>query len=123
MIDHTGEAASAASPSSQSPASPGRARGRQRVALIGAVAALLAGVAGLAVQSPAYHEWRVSHQSLPALLRERGRHPQDPVVLYYIGRRLDQQGRFSEADGNLRNAVGLDPDSPRYRDEWARALL
>src|SRR5262249_5585727 len=43
--------------------------------------------------------------------------------LYYIGLRLNQSQRFSEADPYLRQAVGLDPSSPRLRDEWARALL
>jgi tetratricopeptide (TPR) repeat protein len=62
--------------------------------------------------------------TLPGLEQEhRARSDDDPRLLYYLGRQLNRQGRFAEADPILRRAVGLDPDTPRLRDEWARALL
>ncbi|HZO91530.1 MAG TPA: tetratricopeptide repeat protein [Chthonomonadaceae bacterium] len=75
------------------------------------------------LHGPWYQERRLAHMSLQALQRERGNRLDDPRLLYYIGLRLNQQGRFAEADPLLRQAVGLDPDSPRLRDEWAKALL
>lgn len=70
-----------------------------------------------------YQDKRLSRLSLAQLERERGGRIDDPRLLYYIGLRLNQQGRFAEADPYLRNAVGLDPDSPRLRDAWMQALL
>ncbi|HZO90288.1 MAG TPA: tetratricopeptide repeat protein [Chthonomonadaceae bacterium] len=61
---------------------------------------------------------------MPSLERERRtRGDNDPRLLYYLGLRLNQRAQFAAADPILRKAVGLDPDSPRLRDEWARALL
>ncbi len=74
-------------------------------------------------RAPAYQDRRLSRLSLAQLERERGGRIDDPCLLYYIGLRLDQQGRYAEADPYLRNAVGLDPDSPRLRDAWMQALL
>ncbi len=92
---------------------------------VGAAAflALLAASARLLWLSGPVQEWRFARLPLPALLRERGRQPDDPRLLYYIGLRLNGQGRFSEAESNLRMAAALDPHAPRVRDEWARALL
>ena len=61
--------------------------------------------------------------SLAALQRERGKKLDKPRLLYYEGMRLNEAGRFPEADPLLRQAVGLSPNEPQYRDEWARALL
>src|SRR5262249_14266802 len=74
--------------------------------------------------APWYQEWRLARMTLPGLEQEqRARSDDDPRLLYYLGRQLNRQGRFAEADPILRRAVGLDPDTPRLRDEWARALL
>jgi tetratricopeptide (TPR) repeat protein len=90
-------------------------------------AALFAVFAGASVwgllHHPWYHEWRLSRLSLESLQKERGARMDDPVLLYYAGLRLNQKGRYAEADPLLRQAVGIDPDTARYRDEWARALL
>jgi tetratricopeptide (TPR) repeat protein len=76
--------------------------------------------------TPVVQEWRLAHASVPALIRavhgDIGR-ADDPRPLYYLGLRLNQMGRFQEADPVLRRGVGLDPNDPRLRDEWARALL
>src|SRR5262249_54539311 len=68
-------------------------------------------------------EWRLARMSLEDLQRERHGRMDDPVLLYYIGLRMNERRHFAEADPILRQAVGLDPESPRLRDEWARALL
>lgn len=75
------------------------------------------------IHVPAYQDQRLSQLSLAQLERERGGRIDDPRLLYYIGLRLNQQGRYAEADPYLRNAVGLDPDAPRLRDAWMQALL
>src|SRR5207237_10252895 len=75
------------------------------------------------VRSPGYQDYRYARMSIPQLQRERGGRLDNPRLLYHLGRQLNAQLRFAEADPLLRHAVGLDPDSPRLRDEWARALL
>lgn len=87
---------------------------------LGAAAAL--GTWGL-LRGPWYREITLSGMSLEALQRAPGDVMSDPARLYHIGRRLNDQERFGAADPLLRQAVGLDPDSARLRDEWARALL
>lgn len=72
---------------------------------------------------PAFHEWRYSRMSLPELEAQRGRGADDPRLLFHLGRQLNVRGRFAEADPLLRQAVGMDPESARLRDEWAKALL
>src|SRR5262245_32680415 len=96
---------------------------RRRLLAVFALCGLLLAAARLVSYIPAVQEWRLAHASLPALLRERGSRSDDPRLLYHVGLRLNQQGRFAEAESNLRRAVGLDPESPRLRDEWTRALL
>jgi len=94
-------------------------------------AGLLAGFVLLALglilwdvsRTPAHQDRRLSRLSLAQLQRERGGRIDDPRLLYYVGLRLNQQGRYHDADPILRNAVGLDPDSPRLRDAWMQALL
>jgi tetratricopeptide (TPR) repeat protein len=106
------------------PAHP-RRPGRRRAwifRLVFLAAALGIGAWG-ALRHPRYQEWRLARLSLAQLQKERGNRLDDPRLLYYVGLRLNQQGRFREADPLLRQAVGLDPHSPRLRDEWARALL
>ncbi len=96
---------------------------RRTVIVICAVCALLVAGARLAWFTPTVQEWRLSRASLPELLKERGSLSGDSRLLYHIGYRLNQEGRFAEAESNLRRAVGIDPDSPRLRDEWARSQL
>jgi tetratricopeptide (TPR) repeat protein len=97
------------------------ARSRRSRSLL-VVGALAVGLWGLC-HHPQVQEWRLSRLSLPALQKERGSRMDDPVLLYYLGLRLNQQGRYREADPLLRQAVGLDPESARCRDAWAQALL
>jgi superkiller protein 3 len=73
--------------------------------------------------SPWYQEWHLSRLPLPQLLKEVRTGWNKPTLLYYAGLRLTEQNRCAEADPLLERAVGLDPDSPRLRDAWARALL
>lgn len=70
-----------------------------------------------------YQDWRDAQCSLETLLKEQAGHQNDPIFLYYIGRRLNERQRYAEAAPFLECAVGLDPESARQRDEWARALL
>lgn len=65
--------------------------------------------------------WRAL--TLAQLAGEQKRHATDPIYLYYLGRRLNEQGRFAEAAPFLEQAAGFDPDSPRYREAWTQALL
>lgn len=65
--------------------------------------------------------WRAL--SLAQLAPEQKNHTSDPIYLYYLGRRLNEQGRFREAVPFLEQAAGFDPDSPRYREAWTQALL
>lgn len=87
------------------------------------VVAIAAAGARLWLLSPWYQERRLSHLPLPQLLREVRTGRNNPTLLYYAGLRLVQQGHYAAADPLLERAVGLDPDSPRLRDAWARALL
>lgn len=102
---------------------PRARRARTGLLALGALAAILFSLVLLLAQSAPYREWRFSRQPLSALEREWAGSQTDPVFLYYLGLRLNQQGRYTQADPVLRQAVGFDPESPRLRDEWARALL
>jgi tetratricopeptide (TPR) repeat protein len=117
--------AAAAPPSPTLTDSPTAARSRRTRVLLASVAALglAAASARLAWYLPVVQEWRIARTPLADLVKERGPVSDDPRLLYHIGRRLNQQERFADAEGNLRQAVGLDPDSAPLRDEWARALL
>jgi Tfp pilus assembly protein PilF len=100
-----------------------RRRITPRFAALLCLAAVASVTVSVTLQSGAYQDWRLSRMSLPALQQELQARGQSSRLLYTIGLRLNQQGRFAEADGYLRQSVGLDPDTPRLRDEWARALL
>ena len=122
-------AASAVSPPSfpatpQVPAKRGRP---SRTNAIAAVALALLGVAFCLAASytPWYREWWMRRATLDSLQKQAStpRGGYDPILLYYLGKRLNEQGRFTEADPILRQGVGLDTDSARLRDEWTRALL
>jgi tetratricopeptide (TPR) repeat protein len=107
---------------------PNTAKPRARPRLLLAVTLLLLAVTLIGVldlpQTDWYRERRYSHMALFALEREHARHAiEDPILLYYLGRRYNDLGQFAKADPVLRQAVGLDPETPRLRDEWTRALL
>lgn len=102
---------------------PTRTRRKNALLLTIALVGLTGALARLAWLSEPVQEWRLRRASLPALVRERGTKTTNPRLLYYIGLRLNQQGRFAEAESNLRAAVGMEMESARLRDEWARALL
>jgi tetratricopeptide (TPR) repeat protein len=111
-------------------ASEGERRLRRRRVRTGIAALLLAAVSATGAwivlrQTPWYAERHYARLSLAQLQAEGagGKGENNPRLLYYLGRRLNEQQRFAQADPILRQAVGLDPDSPRLRDEWARALL
>jgi Flp pilus assembly protein TadD len=74
-------------------------------------------------RTDAWREGEFSRRTLPALealARERG---DDPVLLYWLGRRLSEAGRHRDAATVLESAVARDPLSARVRDAWAEALL
>ncbi len=103
---------------------PGRFTRLKRVVVLPfTLAALLLALTRLAWFSAPIQNWRWSRAALPALLRERATHPDNPCLLYYVGARLNAAGRFAEAEDALRHAVGIDPDAAELRDEWARAQL
>lgn len=120
-----GGVAPAVSPVSPSEShTPAKSKGTGRLVLASlAVCGLLAASARLAWYLPAVQEWRLTRAALPDLVKERGNLSDDPRLLYHIGFRLNQMERFGEAESNLRQGVGLDPDDPRLRDEWTRSLL
>lgn len=72
---------------------------------------------------PAYKESIYSRADVKQLLRDQREHVDDPIFLYHLGRKLNNSGQFTSADAYLERAAGLDPDSDRIRDEWARALM
>lgn len=86
-----------------------------------AVAALAAAVAPSLTGRFRDQRWRAL--SLAQLAPQQKISASDPVFLYYLGRRLNEQGRFTEAAPFLEQAAGFDPGSPRIREAWAQALL
>lgn len=72
---------------------------------------------------PAFHEARFSRMGLRDLARGQEAHADDPIFLYYFGKRLNEAGQYATALPVLARAAGIDPDAARVRDEWARALL
>ncbi|MDX1931249.1 MAG: tetratricopeptide repeat protein, partial [Capsulimonadales bacterium] len=120
-----GEGAATAAPSRTRDGNAPEPKPRRQRLLLGGIAVAAIGLAGarLVPYIPAVQEWRLERRSLDELLKERGDVSNDPRLLYFLGRRLNEQGRFVEAESNLRRAVGLDPESARLRDEWTRAQL
>src|SRR5689334_5921960 len=115
-MQHNTGAAPAAPLNLSSDRAPRRTRRVARTVFI--IIALGAAVWGL-FNGPWYWEWRLSKMSLPALQQRLGQDLQkvdDPKLLYYTGLRLNESGRFPEADPILRRCVGIDPDTARYRD-------
>ena len=79
--------------------------------------------ASCVLQSGRYQDWRLARLPLAALQSELQARGETPRLLYYVGLRLNEAKRFAEADGYLRQGVGLDMESAPLREEWARALL
>jgi Flp pilus assembly protein TadD len=94
-----------------------------RATAVIAMGALAVASASLVLNSAAYQDWRLARLDTPALQSELQSRGESSRLLYYLGRSLNRQKRCAEADGYLRQGVGLEPDSPRLREEWARALL
>ncbi len=98
-------------------------KARNIVAVTLVVAAVGAALAVSVPYTAAYRNARFSRMSLDEQIRTQARYADDPIFLYYLGRKLNRQQRFAEARPFLERAVGIDPDSVAYRDEWARAQL
>ncbi len=130
-MQHEPGAAHAAPLPLSSPQDPASPRSRIRSLLwrrLPIALAALVGVTALVYWDVSHTGWYKERQytlmSLAALRRERDAHNSfDPLLLYYIGLRLNEQGKYSEADGFLREAVVREPESTRFRDEWTRALV
>lgn len=98
------------------PASPGQ------ILVVLAFGLLL--VAALTI--PYNDAWRdKSYQklSLAELADNAAAHPTDPLVLFWYGRRLNDEGRVQEARTVLEQAAHLAPDTTRIRDQWAQTQL
>lgn len=104
---------------------PERVSGRRKLssALFGAGAIAVAVAAVGAPYSGWYRDYRDRSRPLTALLAEQQKRVNDPVYLYWLGRRLCDAGRFEEATGVLERGASLDADAPRLREQWTRALL
>lgn len=119
----SGEAAHAASPkifSDVEGRKPSRKRKFLRLSLL--CLAVCAGTWGV-VNNPWLQERRYPGMTLAQLEKARGNRMDDPALLYFQGRRLNEVGRFKDADPLLRQAVALEPALEVYRDEWTKALL
>lgn len=90
--------------------------------MVGAVALALAGAAALPL-TRGWRDRRWQGLSLAQLGEHQKTHLSDPTYLYFLGRRLNEQGRFTEAAPFLERAAGFDPDDPRIREVWTQALL
>lgn len=86
-------------------------------------ATTMVSVGAFAYQTGPVQEWRLRSLDLPALAHRAETVKSDPRLLYHLGRRFNEAGRFTEADPVLRQAVSLEPGNARLRDEWTRALL
>lgn len=79
-----------------------------------------------AIAAPYTDPWREAryrHLSPDALEHERVAHPTDPVLLFWLGQRLNEQARYGEAVPVLQTAAQADPTDARIRDAWAQSLL
>lgn len=96
---------------------------RRLLALAIAGAAVAAALAIAAPLSRWSHERRWRSLPLAGLIDQQKEGATDPVFLYYLGRRLNEQGRFSEAAPVLQQAAGYEPNSSRVREAWTQSLL
>src|SRR5579862_369964 len=72
---------------------------------------------------PWYKERLYASMTLSRLLHLKAQSPDDPVLLYYLGKRLNEQSRETEAMPVLQHAAIIDGSSPRIREEWAHAQV
>jgi tetratricopeptide (TPR) repeat protein len=97
-----------------------RCRRVRDMALLTAVAAATLSVFALPY-TEGWQNARLSRLPVEQLRAGAGAHQNDPIYLYWLGRGLNERQQFEDAEAVLHRAAGLDPDSPRIRDEWARA--
>ena len=99
--------------------------GRRKISsALFALLALLGILAALAIPyTGSYKDRQYRPASLSALLSKQTTHTNDPVYIYWLGRRLCDAGKFEQAVGVLERGVSLDPSSPRLREQWTRSLL
>jgi tetratricopeptide (TPR) repeat protein len=97
---------------------------RKRIFLWSCLLLVTLGIAAWGIpRNPLVREYRYAHSTLEQLRKEWNGKMEDPLLLFYIGKHLNDVQRFKDADPFLRNAVGLNPNEVRFRDEWTRALL
>lgn len=99
---------------------------RKQLSPVQAIAVIAIGgivIAGLAVP---YTDWwredKYQSLSLETLEKEKAS-SSDPILLYWLGKRLNEQGKYSEAATILEKAAQIDPASARIRDAWAQSSL
>lgn len=112
---------------SSTPAAIAMPTGGLRTSLTLARILLLLAALGLSLwgaqHHPYYQEWEAARLPLPTLLRRAEADPYDARALYYAGLRLNEAGRFPEANPLLVRATQLAPDAARCRRELARAQV
>lgn len=90
-------------------------------------AVLLVGALILIALAIPYTDWaregKYAKMSLSGLETEKTAHGGDPILLYWLGQRLNESSRFAEATEVLGPAVDMEPNSARLRDAWAEAQL
>src|SRR5580704_2559787 len=76
---------------------------------------VLSGTVGVwgVLNHPWYKERLYAPMPLSRLVHLKAQSPDDPVLLYYRGKRLNEQGRQTEAISVLEHAASLDGSSPR----------
>lgn len=72
---------------------------------------------------PIYQEWLCRESSLEKLQALQTQLPENPVLLYYLGRRFQEAHRGDAAVNALERAVALDIDTPRLRNALAEAQM
>jgi tetratricopeptide (TPR) repeat protein len=89
--------------------------------------AFLAAAATLGMWGVLNHPWYKERVYAPMPLNQlvslKERYPNDPTLLYFLGKRLNEQNRLLEAIPILERAASLDSGSPRVREEWAHAQV
>lgn len=93
----------------------------QWLVLLGVAGATLA-VCAVPYSAP-FRDWRYGRMDAAQLAQIQEQRLNDPIFLYYFGRRLNERGQFGEALPALERAVGMEKNSARLRDEWAKAQM
>jgi cytochrome c-type biogenesis protein CcmH/NrfG len=97
---------------------------RKKRIVLGAAILLTAATALFALPyHPVYQERQCQGRSLEELQVLLQRLPENPIVLYYLGRALHQASRSAEAIPLLQRAVALDADTPRLREALVEAQM